>query len=69
MRIISELGLAASVVIMGLAFYVPSADASKITCKYFSTQAEAQAAYEADPIGLANLDRDRDGIACEALPL
>ena len=27
----------------------------------------AQAAYRADPTGLANLDRDKDGIACEAL--
>jgi hypothetical protein len=39
-----------------------------VNCSAFPSQAAAQAAYRADPLGLANLDRDRDGIACEANP-
>ena len=35
-------------------------------CPSYSTQAEAQAAYRNDPIGLAALDRDQDGLACES---
>ena len=38
------------------------------TCNSFPTQAAAQAAYRADPVGLRNLDADRDGIACETRP-
>jgi len=38
----------------------------KVTCADFSTQAEAQAAYNA---GYTNLDgNDNDGLACESLP-
>jgi len=48
--------------------YSPSqvVDAQRVTCSSFSSQAAAQAAYRADPVGLANLDADRDGIACES---
>ena len=35
-------------------------------CPTYPTQAEAQAAYRADPHGLAALDRDQDGLACES---
>lgn len=42
--------------------------AARTTCADFPTQAAAQAAFDADPVGLANLDADHDGIACEALP-
>jgi LPXTG-motif cell wall-anchored protein len=36
-----------------------------VTCSSFATQAEAQAAFDADPEGLAHLDADNDGKACE----
>jgi hypothetical protein len=41
------------------------AEAATVNCSAFASQAAAQAAYRANPLGLANLDRDRDGIACE----
>ena len=37
------------------------------TCSYYSTQAEAQAAFDADPDCLGELDNDNDGVACEHL--
>jgi|GEM_PF-5406450 len=37
-------------------------------CSDFPNQAAAQQAYRANPQGLASLDGDRDGIACERLP-
>lgn len=37
------------------------------TCSDYSTQAEAQAAFDADPDCLNNLDGDNDGIVCEHL--
>lgn len=52
----------------------PPAAASH-NCDHFASQADAQAAYLADPGGLYHLDRDRaggrnvrDGIACEGNP-
>lgn len=42
------------------------APARAVSCASFKTQPEAQAYMEKS--GAANLDRDRDGIACEALP-
>lgn len=38
----------------------------RVTCADFPSQAAAQAAYRADPVGLKHLDRDGDGIACES---
>ena len=38
------------------------------SCADYSTQAEAQAAFNANPQGLTRLDRDSDGIPCEGLP-
>lgn len=38
--------------------------ASAVSCKSFSTQAEAQAYFKQH--GAKNLDRDNDGIACES---
>jgi hypothetical protein len=38
------------------------------TCDDYATQAEAQAAFDADPSCLGELDNDSDGIACEHLP-
>jgi hypothetical protein len=37
-------------------------------CTDFLSQAEAQAALRADPSDPWDLDRDRDGIACETRP-
>lgn len=34
-------------------------------CGDYATQEEAQAAYDADPVGLWNLDLNYDGVACE----
>ncbi|HEY9661538.1 MAG TPA: hypothetical protein V6C65_24030, partial [Allocoleopsis sp.] len=36
-------------------------------CDAFSTQTEAQAVFERDPVTAANLDLDRDGQACDQL--
>ena len=38
------------------------------TCSEYTTQAEAQKAFDADQLCLAALDNDNDGIACEQLP-
>jgi hypothetical protein len=45
-----------------------AATAATVNCSSFPSQAAAQAAYRADPAGLANLDADHDGIACEDNP-
>jgi hypothetical protein len=37
-------------------------------CAGYATQAEAQAAFDADPGAMRDLDDDADGIACEHLP-
>jgi hypothetical protein len=37
-----------------------------VNCSSYSSQAAAQAAYRANPIGLRNLDGDGDGVACES---
>jgi hypothetical protein len=40
----------------------------KRTCSNYTSQAEAQAAFDNDPDCLDNLDGDNDGVACEDLP-
>jgi hypothetical protein len=42
-------------------------ETTAVTCADFETQEEAQAAYDADPEALADLDADGNGIACEEL--
>jgi hypothetical protein len=37
-------------------------------CNQFTTQAQAQAVYKANPADVYNLDADNDGVACEWLP-
>ena len=59
--------LSALALLAVLAGSVTSASAAT-NCSAFASQAAAQAAYRQDPVGLANLDRDRDGIACEDNP-
>src|SRR3954470_22657740 len=41
--------------------------AATVTCADFKTAKAAQAAFDKDPEGLANLDADGNGIACEEL--
>ena len=42
-------------------------EVAPVTCADFATVVEAQAAFDADPEGLAQLDADANGIACEEL--
>ena len=59
--------LAAAIVATSLTLAGP-AEASGHNCSDYATQAEAQAALNADPSDPEGLDRDNDGIACETLP-
>ncbi|WP_435979505.1 excalibur calcium-binding domain-containing protein [Psychrobacter sp. DM4] len=43
------------------------ANAGGVVCADFGSQAEAQAYFNAKKAGYTRLDRDKDGIACEAL--
>lgn len=43
-----------------------SAPAMAVSCKSFSSQAQAQQYFNAQKAGYKKLDRDRDGIACES---
>ena len=45
----------------------PAEDISTTVCADFATAEDAQAAFDEDPIGLAALDGDGNGIACEEL--
>lgn len=42
-------------------------ESAAVTCADFATADEAQAAFDADPEGLADLDPDANGLACEEL--
>jgi hypothetical protein len=42
-------------------------EAPAVTCADYETQEEAQAAFDEDPEGLAGLDADANGVACEEL--
>ena len=44
-----------------------NAETTTVTCNNYATAEEAQAAFDKDPQGLAALDADGDGIACEEL--
>ena len=51
---------------LGTALAAPSAAAQDaLDCADFASQAEAQAAYRADPTDPADNDADGDGLACE----
>lgn len=57
-----------AVVCVALAVCLPNVAYAKkksISCKSFSSQAEAQAYYNAKKPGYKKLDRDGDGRACE----
>ena len=43
------------------------AQAARVKCSDFKSQREAQAYFDAKKPGYQSLDRDKDGIACEAL--
>ena len=67
---ISKLVAAGALALATTVLTMPSAAASAgdVDCPDFSTQAEAQAEYDADPSDPNRLDADDDGIACETLP-
>lgn len=44
-----------------------NAQETEVACTDFATQEEAQAAFDEDPEGMATLDPDGNGIACEEL--
>jgi len=48
--------------------YVLPGQGDAYNCPDFASQADAQAVLRADPTDPNNLDRDRDGIACETRP-
>ena len=56
-----------SLVLTFLAPAPPVAAQNNLNCSDFSTQAQAQAAYDKDPSDPNNLDSDKDGKACEGL--
>lgn len=54
------------IIAISLLLAIPYAQAKRVKCADFATQAEAQAYMERN--GAYYLDRDRDGQACECLP-
>jgi hypothetical protein len=67
MRVLTT--VAAGVLAAALSFPMAGvALAQDLNCPDFPTQAAAQAVFNADPRDPNNLDRDRDGIACETRP-
>lgn len=61
-----KLIISCSVAVAMLTASIP-ANAAGIVCADFGSQAEAQAYFDAKKPGYNRLDRDKDGIACEAL--
>lgn len=62
------------VCLAGLAFFNPQTENKLMTgfrknmkCSDFNSKKEAQAAFNNDPFGFAQLDRDNDRLACESL--
>jgi len=61
--------VAVTVLVTGMSYPLAGvAVAQDVDCTDFSTQAQAQAVYDQDPSDPNGLDRDNDGVACEALP-
>lgn len=56
----------AFITVITLLLMIPYAQAKRVKCADFDTQAKAQAYMERN--GAYYLDRDRDGQACECLP-
>lgn len=59
-------GLTLSVVVVALSVHQWQHRQQGTTCAAFASQASAQMAYRSNPSGLAHLDADKDGLACEA---
>lgn len=58
-----------AILAMGLTYCTcGSSPCEKKNCDDFKTQKEAQKAYESDKDCYRNLDKDKDGVACESLP-
>lgn len=51
--------------IIALSLMLASPAMARVSCKDFATQAEAQAYFNAKKAGYKNLDRDKDGRACD----
>jgi hypothetical protein len=65
---VASIVLAVAAIAAGLIFGAASAaaqDVELLDCEDFASQADAQAAYRADPSDPADNDADEDGIACE----
>jgi hypothetical protein len=65
---VASIVLAVAAIAVGLFFGSASAaaqDVELLDCEDFASQADAQAAYRADPSDPADNDADEDGIACE----
>jgi hypothetical protein len=59
-------GIVALMIVLALlSITSPSVEAQGVACSNYDSQAEAQAAFDANPAGLRGLDFDGDGIACE----
>lgn len=61
----------AAAVVLAAAMCFPLAGvalAQDLDCADFQTQVQAQAVYDQNPSDPNGLDRDKDGVACEALP-
>jgi hypothetical protein len=50
---------------LGIGLAAPTAAQEALDCADYASQAEAQAAYRADPSDPAGNDADEDGVACE----
>lgn len=48
-----------------LALLLSNPTMARVGCKDFATQAQAQAYFDAKKAGYKNLDRDKDGRACD----
>jgi excalibur calcium-binding domain-containing protein len=63
----ARIAVLTAVVALVVAAAVMPGTASAATCSDFSTQQDAQSFYNQNPSGNANLDTNRNGIACENL--
>ncbi|MFP2961253.1 excalibur calcium-binding domain-containing protein [Myxococcus sp. 1LA] len=65
MRSIACLFMVVSALMLGACGEVFAGSCVDTNCADYTSQSAAQAAYEADPECRADLDADKDGVACE----